>query len=81
MAAWQRLLQSPSDLRRLRLDDAIADGTFAADKKEGADVGLTRKGKGTTISLLVDHEGIPLAVDSTCAGHNTLTLIEPLLER
>lgn len=32
-AAWQRLLQRRSDLRRLRLDEAIADGTFAAAKK------------------------------------------------
>jgi len=32
-AAWERLLQRRSDLRRLRLDEAIADGTFAAAKK------------------------------------------------
>lgn len=32
-AAWQRLLQQRSDLRRLRLDEAIADGTIAAAKK------------------------------------------------
>lgn len=32
-AAWERLLQQRSDLKRLRLDEAIADGTFAAAKK------------------------------------------------
>ncbi|WLD15141.1 transposase [Planctellipticum variicoloris] len=32
-AAWERLLEQRSDLRRLRLDEAIADGTFAAAKK------------------------------------------------
>ena len=31
--------------------------------------------------LLVDREGIPLAVDITSASHNEVTLIEPLLEQ
>ncbi len=79
-SAWQRLLQRRSDLKRLRLDEAIADGTFAAVKKGGADVRLTKKGKGTKIMLLVDREGTPLAVDITSASRNEVTLIELLLE-
>jgi len=50
-------------------------------KKGGAEVGNTKRGKGTKIMLLVDGEGTPLAVNTSSASPNEVTLIEPLLDR
>jgi len=50
-------------------------------KKGGAEVGKTKRGKGTKIMLLVDGNGTPLAVDTCSASPNEVTLIEPLLDR
>lgn len=50
-------------------------------KKGGADVGKTKRGKGTKIMLLVDGEGTPLAVHTTSASPAEVKLIEPLLDR
>ena len=50
-------------------------------KKGGAEVGPTKRGKGTKIMLLVDGEGTPLAVHTCSASPNEVTLIEPLLDR
>ena len=50
-------------------------------KKGGAEVGKTKRGKGTKIMLLVDGEGTPLAANTCSASPNEVTLIEPLLDR
>lgn len=50
-------------------------------KKGGADVGKTKRGKGTKLMLLVDGEGIPLAADICSASPAEVTRIEPLLEK
>ncbi len=47
---------------RVDLQQCFVDATFAAAKGGGEAVGLTRKGKGTKIQLVVDAKGIPLAV-------------------
>lgn len=50
-------------------------------KKRGADVGKTKKGKGTKIMLLVDGEGTPLGADIASASEAEVDLIEPLVEK
>src|SRR3972149_1392320 len=50
-------------------------------KKGGAEVGKTKRGKGTKIMLLVDGEGTPLAVETASASPAEVTLIESLLDR
>jgi transposase len=50
-------------------------------KKGGAEVGKTKRGKGTKIMLLVDGQGTPLAVNTHSASPNEVTLIEQLLDR
>jgi hypothetical protein len=52
-----------------------------AGKKRGADVGTTKKGKGTKIMVLVDGEGIPLGVDIASASEAEVNLIETLLKQ
>lgn len=44
-------------------------------------MGPTRRGKGTKIMLLVDAQGVPLAIDTECANRNEVNLIERLIDR
>lgn len=50
-------------------------------KKRGADVGKTKRGKGTNLMLLVDGNGVPLALDTASASPAEVKLIESLLDR
>ena len=50
-------------------------------KKRGAEVGKTKRGKGTKIMLLIDGEGLPLGVDTESASAAEVNLIERLLDR
>lgn len=49
-------------------------------KKGGADVGKTKRGKGTKIMLLVDGNGTPLAAMIASASEAEVNLIEALIE-
>ena len=49
-------------------------------KKRGADVGKTKKGKGTKISLLIDGNGIPLSVFTLAANHAEVHTVETLVD-
>lgn len=50
-------------------------------KKGGAEVGNTKKGKGTKIMLMVDGAGIPLSAFITSAQHAEVNLIERLVDQ
>lgn len=47
-------------------------------KKRGAEVGNTKRGKGTKIMLLIDGEGMPLGIDTESANVAEVNLIERL---
>jgi hypothetical protein len=49
-------------------------------KKRGAEVGYGRKGKGTTILLMVDGEGTPLSAFTTAANISEVHAIETLVD-
>jgi transposase len=51
-----------------------------AGKKRGAEIGNTKKGKGTKIMLMVDGEGIPLSAFITSANHAEVNTLETLIE-
>ena len=50
-------------------------------KKGGACVGKTRKGKGTKLVVVVDGEGVPLALTVAAASRSAVRLVEPTLDR
>jgi transposase len=69
---------------RLQLDQCFVDATFSPAKTGGAGVGLTRKGKGTKMQIVVDGQGVPLglSVNAACVGEpqmvqGTLDFPEP----
>ena len=49
-------------------------------KKGGADVGPTKKGKGTKIMIMVDASGVPLAVHTCSASPAEVTLVQDTLD-
>jgi transposase len=59
---------------RIDLGQCFVDATFAPAKGGGAAIGLTRKGKGSKIQLIVDNQGVPLgaAVDSASVGETAM---------
>lgn len=51
-----------------------------ACKKRGAEVGKTKRGKGSKIEVLVDGRGLPLSAFVTSASHAEVNTIETLLD-
>jgi len=64
---------------RVDLQQCFVDATFAAAKGGGEAVGLTRKGKGTKIQLVVDAQGIPLAVSLAAADRAESHMVQQTL--
>lgn len=69
---------------RIHLDECFIDATFAAARGGGLEVGLTRKGKGTKLQVVVDAQGLPVGVSRAAANTGktalvpqTLAFIEP----
>ena len=75
-AVIKRLL----DEGRIELDQCFIDATFAPAKSGGAAVGLTRKGKGTKIQLIVDAKGVPLGASVASADTGEPQMVQQTLE-
>jgi transposase len=65
---------------RIDLEQCFVDATFAPAKAGGQGVGLTRKGKGTKVQLIVDNQGIPLGVSVAGAGRAEHHMVQGTLE-
>lgn len=65
---------------RVRIDQAFIDATFAPAKSGGHAVGLTRKGKGTKVQVLVDAQGLPLGVSVAAAHVGEPQMVQQTLE-
>ena len=58
----------------------MGDGTFSRAKTRGADVGKTKKGKGTKIMLMIDGNGTPLSVFTLSANQAEVNTLETLVD-
>src|SRR5215210_5720591 len=77
---WQAALQALDEQGQLDLTQTTLDATFAPAKGGGAEVGNTRKGKGTKIELVSDGRSIPLSVVVASANEAEVTLAQPTLK-
>jgi hypothetical protein len=50
-------------------EECFIDATFVMAKLGGAEVGLTKRGKGIKIMAIVDRHGLPLSVSTRAANH------------
>ncbi|MEW4491122.1 IS5 family transposase [Thalassoglobus sp. JC818] len=78
--AWHRLLGKLDSLKQIRWEECMADATFSPAKKGGNSVGLTKKGKGTKIGLMVDGDGLPLSTVIAGANVAEVHMVETLVE-
>lgn len=63
-----------------KLYECYIDGTFAKAKGGGDGIGCTRAGKGVKIMILVDAQGLPVAVDTASANPHESKLVQQLFD-
>ena len=63
-----KVVRSLAQKGRIDLDQCFVDATFAPAKGGGEGVGLTKKGKGTKLQLIVDGQGLPLGASVAAAN-------------
>jgi len=63
-----------------RLYECFLDGTFAKARGGGDGVGLTKAGKGVTIMILVDAQGLAVAIDTLSAAPHERQLVQRLFD-
>jgi transposase len=62
------------------LRECFIDGTFAPAKRGGANVGKTKKGKGSKIMAVVEAESLPVAITIDSAHPHEVKLLEQTLK-
>ncbi|MFO0839948.1 MAG: hypothetical protein U1D55_15665 [Phycisphaerae bacterium] len=73
-AAWLRSRDG------FKLYECFIDGTFAKARGGGDGVGLTKAGKGVKIMILVDAQGLPVAIDTMAASPHESKLVQRLFD-
>ena len=63
-----------------KLYECFIDGTFSKAKGGGDGIGCTKVGKGVKIMVLVDANGLPVAVDTTSAAPHESKLVQGLFD-
>ncbi len=56
--------------------ESFLDAMFAEAKSSGEAVGLTKRGKGVKIVVIVERHGLPLSVSTHAANHHEVTLVQ-----
>jgi transposase len=63
-----------------RLYECFIDATFSKAKGGGDGIGCTKAGKGVKIMVLVDANGLPIAVDTAPANRHETQLVQQLFD-
>jgi hypothetical protein len=79
-AALNDLADVLADRGLLDLRECFIDGTFAPAKRGGPAVGKTKKGKGTKIMVVVEADGLPVAITIDSANPHEVKLVEQTLD-
>jgi len=84
MGAFEALLAALGSIvkerKGFKLYECYIDGTFSKAKGGGDGVGCTKAGKGVKIMIMVDAQGLPIAVNTGSASPHESTLVEPLFD-
>ena len=82
---FERMLQAAGQLIERRgqykLYECFIDGAFSPARGGGDGVGKTKAGKGVKMVMLVDAQGLPVAVQTASATPHEATLVEDLFAR
>lgn len=63
-----------------KLYECFIDGTFAKARGGGDGIGCTKAGKGLKIMVMIDAEGLPIAVDTMSASPHESKLVQGLFD-
>jgi len=75
-----KVVRSLAQKGRIDLDQCFIDATFAPAKGGGEGVGLTKKGKGTKLQLIVDGQGLPLGASVAAANVAEWHMVQQTLD-
>jgi transposase len=75
-----KVVRSLAQKGRIDLDQCFIDATFAPAKGGGEGVGLTKKGKGTKLQLIVDGQGLPLGASVAAANVAEWHMVQETLD-
>jgi transposase len=79
-ALLAKVIRQLVEAGRVDLEECFVDATFAAAKGGGDAVGLSPKGKGTKLQVIVDGQGIPLALSAEASGVAEHDLVQQTLD-
>ena len=65
---------------RIDLEECHVDATFVKAKGGGADIGLTRHGKGMKTQIIVDAKGVPFGVSQAAADRGETSMVQATLD-
>jgi transposase len=77
---WRAALAALDQRGQLDWTLAFLDGSFVPAKRGGAQIGLTKKGKGTKWMLVIDGNGLPLGFHLDSASHAEVRLAQQTLD-
>lgn len=77
---WRAALAALDQHGQINWSIAFLDGSFVPAKKGGDKVGLTKKGKGTKLMLVIDGSGLPLGFHLESANIAEVRLAEATLD-
>ena len=77
---FAKIIRSLVQEGRIEMDECFVDATFSPAKGGGDSVGLTRKGKGTKVQLIVDKKGLPLGVSMDAASVGETAMVQQTLD-
>lgn len=82
--AFRRLLagvvRSLQDEGHIDMEQCFVDATFAPAKGGGEGVGLTKKGKGTKMQIIVDGQGLPIGMSVAAASVAECHMVQQTLD-
>lgn len=81
---FEKIVASAGDLVTTndgyKLYECFIDGAFSPARGGGDGIGKTKAGKGVKIMIAVDAQGLPIAVQTTCASPHESTLVQGLFD-
>jgi transposase len=78
-AALEDLADALADCGLLDLDECFIDGTFAPAKRGGRAIGKTKRGKGSKMMVVVEADGLPVAITVDSATPHEVKLVKQIL--
>lgn len=84
MGAFEALFAAMGSIVKERtgfkLYECYINGTFSKANGRGNGIGCTKAGKGVKIIIMVDAQGLPIAVNTGSSSPHESTLVEPLFD-